>query len=161
MNRIMRGSPLTIIISIMILTCFICYMFRRDSVFSESENRYLAARPGITLSGLADGSYMEQFELYTEEQLPLRDMLIKLKAYAEQLQLKTENNGIARGSDGYLFEKLVAVQPQLEKNKAALLNFAGKCDRNINLCIVPNSCDILKDKLPDGFPNISQRDEIL
>ena len=159
MNKI-KESPLTIIISIMILIFFSGYLFNRDSVFSESENRYLAARPGITLTGLADGSFMEQFELYTEERLPLRDGLIKLKACAEQMQIKNENNGIVKGREGYLFEKLVAVSPQLEKNSAAIVNFAGKCGRDINVCIVPNSCEVLKDKLPAGFPNISQVDEI-
>ena len=156
----LRNNPLTIIISIMILLCFAGYLTHRDSVFSESENRYLAARPKLTMSGLADGSFMEQFELYTEEQLPFRDLLIKLKAVTEQVQLKNENNGITRGKDGYLFEKLVKVNEQLGKNKAAMVNFAGKCGRDINVCIVPNSCEIMKDKLPAGFPNISQKSGI-
>jgi hypothetical protein len=156
----LRNNPVTIIISILILAVFTGYLFNRDSVFSESENRYLAARPKPTAVGLADGSFMEQFELYTEERLPLRDVLIRLKSAVEQLQLKNENNGIAVGRDGYLFEKLVAPGAQIEKNRAALVNFAEKCGRDINICIIPNSCEILKEKLPAGFPNIAQRDEI-
>lgn len=155
-----RNNTLTIIISVMILMCFAGYLANRDTVFSESENRYLAARPKLTPAGLADGSFMEQFELYTEERLPLRDMLIRLKAVTEQILLKNENNGIARGKDGFLFEKLVKTDEQLNKNKAALVNFAGKCGRDINICIVPNSCEILEDKLPAGFPGVSQKSEI-
>ena len=150
----------TIIISALILTTFITYMFRSGSTFSESENRYLAGRPKVTLSGLADGSFMDLFELYVKEQLPLRDGLIRLKALMEQAQLKNENNGIIRGRDGYLFEKLIKTNPQLDKNEAAIVNFAKGTDRDINVCIIPNSFEIMTDKLPEAFPNISERERI-
>lgn len=150
----------TMIISVLILATFISYMLRSESTFSETENRYLAARPEVTLSTLADGSFMRSFELYTEEQLPLRDMLVKLKAVIGELMLKNENNGIARGKDGRLFEKLVSYDKQLDKNKAAIRNFAGGTDRDIYVCIVPNSCQILKDYTPAGFPGISQKAQI-
>ena len=150
----------TIILSTLLLTTCITYMFRSEPTFSESENRYLAGRPKATLSGLANGSFMESFELYVKEQLPLRDGLIKLKAIAEQAQFKNENNGIIRGRDGYLFEKLIRTNPQLEKNEAAIVNFVKDTDREINVCIIPNSFEIMTGKLPDPFPNISERERI-
>ena len=150
----------TIILSTLLLTTCITYMFRSEPTFSESENRYLAGRPKATLSGLANGSFMESFELYVKEQLPLRDGLIKLKAIAEQAQFKNENNGIIRGRDGYLFEKLIRTNPQLEKNEAAIVNFVKDTDREINVCIIPNSFEIMTGKLPDPFPNISESERI-
>ncbi len=150
----------TVIMTVMLLATFVAYMFRSEPVLSESENRYLAGRPDVTLSGLADGSFMDSFELYVKEQLPLRDALIKLKALAGQAQLKNENNGIIRGRDGYLFEKLVTTDPQLDKNEAAIINFVKNTDREINVCIVPNSFEILTDKLPEAFPNISEEERI-
>ena len=98
--------------AVLILSGFKGYVFGKAGEFSESENRYLADRPALSLSALSDGSFMQQFELYTKEQLPLRDELIKLKAVTGGLMLKDENNGIARGRNGYLFEKLVSTSEQ-------------------------------------------------
>lgn len=150
----------TIIFSAIIIAVFAGYLFGDDGEFSVTENRYLAKRPVVTLSSLADGSFMKSFELYTEEQLPLRDQLIRLKALCGELTFKNENNGIARGADGRLFEKLVNTDKQLEKNKAAIVNFAGQTDRDVYVCIVPNSYEILKDYIPKGFPGILQRAQI-
>ena len=150
----------TLIFSMMVVSAFIGYLFSADSVFSERENRFLTARPAITLSGLADGDFMDRFELYTTERLPLRDVFVSLKAAFGEMIVKNENNGIVRGRDGYLFEKLVAPDPQLEKNRASVLNMVKQTDREITVCIIPNSFEILKDKLPAGFPNISEEDFI-
>lgn len=150
----------TVIISSLLLTTFITYMFRSGTTFSESENRYLSGRPGVTMSGLADGSFMDAFELYVKEQLPFRDALIRLKALSGQVQFKSENNGIIRGRDGYLFEKLIKTNPQLEKNEAAIVNFVKDIDREINVCIIPNSFEIITDKLPYSFPNVSEKERI-
>lgn len=150
----------TLIFALTVVSGFIGYLSGGKSFFSERENRFLAQRPGITLSTLADGSFMEQFELYTTERLPCRDTFVSIKAAFGELILKNENNGIVRGSEGYLFEKLIAVNPQLEKNRAAVLNMAEMTDREISVCIIPNSFEILRDKLPAGFPNISEEEII-
>ncbi|MBR6487034.1 MAG: hypothetical protein IKT17_10130 [Lachnospiraceae bacterium] len=154
--KTLRHHPFTLIMTALILAGFIGYIFGVDGEFSESENRYLAKRPAFSIRALADGSFMEQFELYTKEQLPLRDILIKLKAFTGGVMLKNENNGIVLGRDGYLFEKLVSTGEQLDKNKAAIEAFAGQAGRDIYVCIVPNSYEILKDRVPAGFPGISQ-----
>lgn len=158
MIRKLLQYKFTVIMTAMLLATFVTYMFRSEPVLSETENRYLAGRPRVTLSGLADGSFMDSFELFVKEQLPLRDALIKLKALAGQGQLRNENNGIVRGRDGYLFEKLISTNPQLDKNEAAILNFVRETDRDINVCIIPNSFEILRDRLPEGFPNISEEE---
>lgn len=160
MLRFLRTNTFTIIFAAVAMVVFSGYVFGADGEFSETENRYLAKRPEITLPGLSDGSFMKSFELYTGEQLPFRNEFIKLKAVCGELLFKNENNGIARGAQGYLFEKLLCTEKQLEKNKAAICGFAGQTDRDIYVCIVPNSCEILKDDLPCGFPNISQSDQI-
>ncbi|MCR5419738.1 MAG: hypothetical protein K6E98_01875 [Lachnospiraceae bacterium] len=152
--------PFTIIISLMIISFFAGYIFSGEVVFSESENRYLAKRPEISLSGILSGSFMEQYELYIKERLPLRDGFIKLKALCGQAQFKNENNGIVCGKDGYLFERMIRVSEQLERNKAAINNYAKQTDRDMKVCIIPNSFEILTDKTPAGFENISEKKEI-
>lgn len=160
MLKYFKTNSFTIIFAVMMFSMFAGYLFGKDGEFSQTENRYLAKRPAVTFSGLADGSFMESFELFTEEQLPFRDKLIRLKAVCGEILLKNENNGIAKGKDGRLFEKLISTDKQLDKNRAAILSFCKKTDRDINICIIPNSYEILKNDVPKGFPGISQREII-
>ncbi len=160
MYQTVKKNIFTIIFTLTVFVMFAGYLFGDDGEFSVTENRYLAKRPPVTLSSLMDGSFMKSFELYTEEQLPLRDGLIKLKAVCCEAAFKNENNGIAKGKDGHLFEKLINTDRQLKKNSAAIENFAKQTDRDIYVCIVPNSYEIQKDYTPAGFPGISQREQI-
>ena len=107
MYQTVKKNIFTIIFTLTVFVMFAGYLFGDDGEFSVTENRYLAKRPPVTLSSLMDGSFMKSFELYTEEQLPLRDRLIKLKAVCCEAAFKNENNGIAKGKDGHLFEKLI------------------------------------------------------
>ena len=160
MLKFVQKNTFTIVFAVMVLVMFAGYLFNKGGEFSPAENRYLAERPRITLSGIYDGSFMKNFELYTKEQLPLRDALIRLKAVSGEIMFKNENNGIARGAQGHLFEKLVSTSEQLSKNKAAICSFAERSGRDISVCIIPNSCEILTQDVPAGFPNISQKAEI-
>ncbi|MCD8156731.1 MAG: hypothetical protein LUD53_04700, partial [Clostridiales bacterium] len=40
----------------------------KDKEISEAENRTLSQRPAFTLQGVADGTYMDQFESYASDQ---------------------------------------------------------------------------------------------
>lgn len=160
MYGFVKKNIYTIIFTLVMFIMFAGYLFGDDGEFSVTENRYLARRPSVSLSSLLDGSFMTGFELYTEEQLPLRDGLIRLKALCAEIAFKNENNGIAKGKEGQLFEKLVNTDKQLNKNSAAIENFVKMTDREIYVCIVPNSYEIQKDRTPTGFPGISQRARI-
>ena len=152
--------PLLVILCILFIGMFLMYLFKRDTEFSDMENRYLAERPSISLSDIKDGVFMQAFETYTEEQIPLRNTLIKAKAGVERFLLKCENHGIAAGKEGYLFEKVLCTDKQLVKNEAALESFIKNTDRTVSVAIVPNSYEVLKELTPAGFPNIDQGAEI-
>ena len=76
-----------------------------DKEFSENENKYLAKMPALTWTSLVDGSFSQKYEKYISEQFMLRDEWISTKSVAEYALLKTENNGIVYGKDGYMFPK--------------------------------------------------------
>ncbi len=160
MKEKLKNNLFTFIMAAILLSALLGYLTGPKEVFSPTENRYLAKRPGISAGTVPDGSFIEEFELYVKERLPFRDALIRLKALAVNLQGCNENNGIVRGRDGYLFEKLLAPGDQIYRNRAAMVDFAKEEDRDIYVCIVPNSCEILKDRLPAGFPGISQNEQI-
>lgn len=151
---------LLIVMSALFMGMFLTYLFKQDTSFSDTENRYLTARPAVSLSGMKDGTFMQEFGTYTEEQVPFRNALIKVKAAIERLALKCENNGITAGRDGYLFEKVLNVNAQLSKNEAILESFIKNADRTVSVAIAPNSYEVLKELTPAGFPNIDQGAEL-
>lgn len=148
--------PLLIIMTTMIITVLGAYIIKQDTLFSDYENRYLKTRPSITVSGLLSGDFMSEFEDYTKEQLPLRDVFIRAKAVSEMLLFKCENNGIIRGKDDFLFEKTIGVSDQLSKNIAAIKVFCNSYDRNINIAVAPTSVYAYADKLPLAAPVLDE-----
>ncbi len=59
-----------------------------DKGFSEKENRVLSSRPHLNGSQIASGGFEKQFETYENDQFPLRDLWITLKAGTDRLMGK-------------------------------------------------------------------------
>lgn len=152
--------PLVIIFGAAIFIMFVLYLIVPQKAFSDVENRDLQLMPTPSLSSLADGSYMSKFETYTTEQLPFREGFVRIKALIKQITLSNENNGIIKGSDGYLFETTYGISAQYGKNVAALKKFTADIDRPVYIAIAPTAPEILRDKVPEGFRTINQKQEL-
>ena len=125
-----------------------------DTGFSEKENRILASRPALKLDQIISGGYEKQFETYENDQFPLRDMWITLKATTDRLMGKVEENGVYLGKNGYLMEAFNAPsQTQYDATINAMTSFAQKhSDLKQYALIAPNSVNILKSNLPAFAP---------
>lgn len=125
-----------------------------DTGFSEKENRILASRPALKLDQIISGGYEKQFETYENDQFPLRDMWITLKATTDRLMGKVEENGMYLGKNGYLMEAFNAPsQTQYDATVNAMTSFAQKhSDLKQYALIAPNSVNILKSNLPAFAP---------
>ena len=133
-----------------------------DKDFSESENRVLADMPGLTLSGIFDGSFMKDFESYLTDQFPLRDKLISLKTYADRVVGRDEENGVYIGKDDFLFDSQSEYnETQVKEITDAVVKFT-KSNKNIKraFLLAPNSSYIYADKLPRHLEMPNQRDQI-
>ena len=63
--------------------------------FSLSERRELASFPSVSAANIKSGKFMSEFEDYTLDQFPLRDVFRSVKAYASKyIFLQKSNNGI-------------------------------------------------------------------
>lgn len=125
-----------------------------DTGFSEKENRILASRPALKLDQIISGGYEKQFETYENDQFPLRDMWITLKATTDRLMGKVKENGVYLGKNGYLMEAFNAPsQTQYDATVNAMTSFAQKHpDLKQYALIAPNSVNILKSNLPAFAP---------
>ena len=130
-----------------------------DRGFSEKENRVLSSLPHLNGSQIASGGFEKQFETYENDQFPLRDLWITLKAGTDRLMGKVESNGVYVGKSGYLMEEFKAPdQTQYDATVKAMTDFAQKhSDLKQYALIAPNSVNILSDRHPCFCRNIRCR----
>lgn len=132
-----------------------------DKEFSENENRVLASMPKISLSSLADASFMNDFETYLTDQFPFRDSFISIKTFCDRVLGKNKENGVYIGKDGFLFDSQSEYdEDKVENITNAILDFSEK-NKNLKKMFIlsPNSSYIYSDKLPDylELPNQSEQ----
>ena len=149
--------PMIIVFAAVCICMFALYLVLPQKDFSDMENRFLQKRPKITASSLADGSFMDAFETYTNEQIPFRNMFVRSKAVMVWLTMSSENDGIAKGDDQYLFDKVPAKSDRISKNIAAIKNLAASSGRDIYIAIAPTSTWINENRLPTGMPVLDER----
>ena len=152
----LKKYPYLIIMMILVLGTSLLNTLKKDTEFSEFENRYLAKKPSFNLENFIDGSYSKKYEQYINEQFILRNEWISIKALSETLLGKVENNEIIKGDKSHLFSKQMNVEKQFSKNIKLINQFISKQDASVSMSIIPNSYEILKDYLPTGAPVIDQ-----
>ena len=103
-------------LGVLILSCGVNLM-HKDRQMSEKEMRMLAQKPEISLSGIASGRFMEQYEEYVSDQFAGRDTWVRIKTFADSVAGRTEEGGVFKGKDHYLMEDVaVADESDLKEN---------------------------------------------
>ena len=124
-----------------------------DREYSENENKYLSSFPSFSLKNLLNGTFEKKYETYLSDQLPGRNLWISLKSACEAVLLKTENNGVIYGKDGYLFQKFNSFDSGTwHANLEAIKTFAEECTAPVTVMAVPSSYEVLTDKVPSSAP---------
>lgn len=133
-----------------------------DKDFSESENRVLATFPKLTISTLADGSFMRDFETYLTDQFPLRDTVISVKTFADRILGKNEENGVYIGKDGYLFDSQTDFDADRVKSITNAVKKFSKAHGNLitTFAVIPNSTSIYPQFMPKYLDLPEQKDQI-
>ena len=165
-KRINKGN--VVFLCLTVCFCFIIGVgglvnfLAKDRDFSESENRVLASFPKLTLSSVADGTFMKNFETYMSDQFVMRDTMISLKSYFDRLSGLRESNGVYIGDDGYLIEKQSKYTAKKAKAMAKSINSFMKEYPDIEkmVAISPNASYIYAEKLPSGVEPHSQYSEL-
>lgn len=133
-----------------------------DRFYSENENRMLQQNPVLTLQGLADGSFMDNFEAYLTDQFPLRDEAIYVKSLIERILGKKEENGAYIGSDGFIFDRQTPYNEEGMRELAEAINAFKKENPQLNtvFALSPNSSCIYSEKLPEYLETENQAQQI-
>lgn len=140
---------------------FVLHLALPDRSFSEQENRALQTAPKFSLSAVTSGRFMSQAEDYVSDQFPFRDGWTTLKARAELLSGKDENNGVYLCESETLIEAYTAPDAAaLDFNLDAVNTLAAQAGVPMYFALIPGASEIWADQLPAGAPNDSQRETI-
>ena len=75
-----KSVVVTSVMAAVLFGCSVLAWTKETDAFSDSERRELAKLPKFSVETMLDGSFMEDFEAYTLDQFPFRDLFRKLKA---------------------------------------------------------------------------------
>ena len=75
-----KSVVVTSVMAAVLFGCSVLAWTKETDAFSDSERRELAKIPKFSVETMMDGSFMEDFESYTLDQFPFRDLFRKLKA---------------------------------------------------------------------------------
>lgn len=158
-----KKYPLVFLFAAFLLVVSVANLLTPDRKESELENRPLAQKPKLTVSALLakerENKYTQRFETYLNDQFVGRDGWITIKSVSESALGKIENNGVVYGADHYLFGRYDRVD---ERRLSMNIELLGKYldtyreTAPVTVAIIPNSYEILTDKLPAGLNNVDQ-----
>lgn len=153
-----HGLLLVLIFTVFIGAFFLLNLILPDRNFSDQENRTLQQAPDFSFASLFDGSYTQTYEKYAADQFAFRDFWIPVKARAELLSGKRENNGVYYGSDETLLNQFTAPKTaDLDTKLSAIDTLAKNVDVPVRFALIPGSTEIWSGKLPADAPADSQK----
>lgn len=146
-----QRSKVAGLLFILALSVFlIVNIVKSDREFSDSENRVLAQKPEFTLSRVANGRFMEDYEDYKSDQFVGRNFWVSLKTKISYFAGERESKGVYNGKNHYLMEEIkMPDNKAMRANLEAINAFQEEYeDIPIYMCLVPNAANVLSDKLP-------------
>ena len=134
---------------LLLLALLLAALLTPDRAVSDSEKRTLTQVPALSLRRIARGDLAEDFEAYVSDQIPLRDQWIRLKVSLDRLFGKTESQGVYRGKDGFLIEKMAPLdRERLNDTLQKAVSFGEASNVPQTFVLVPNAVSVYADKLP-------------
>ena len=129
-----------------------------DKKYSSAEKRNLTQLPKLSVSSLADTSYMDSFEDYMADQFPLRTAWMTLKTGMDRLLGKYESQGVYIGKNNTLMERFDTPDAENERlTQEAICDFAARYpDIPAYFVLVPNQISIQTDLIPKEAPRADQ-----
>ena len=163
-NRKRRGRIESLIGKIFLLSLFLVLLVNiiaPDREQSDQENRMLDTMPKLSLTGVLNGDFMEQWESYMSDQFAGRNLLRGLKVKLDRLGGSRMENGVIIGKDGQLFEDIAVPDDELFKdNINAVKSFAEMYpDIPTTVMLIPDAACILSDSLP-AFATVEDQSQM-
>ena len=125
-----------------------------DTIFSQSENRYLQTFPEVTWDRFKSGELASDFEVYTSDQFIFRDDWVSVKTSAELLTGKKDNGRVYFGDEEWIFSiEEPFSKDQYTKNIDFINTFLSyHSNLDFKFMMVPSKSSIMNQYLPNYAP---------
>lgn len=126
-----------------------------DKTFSPNENRVLAKFPKLSVSEITNGRFQQGLADYLSDQIPLRDMWMRMHTGLSKFMGQKTVNGVYLGKDHYYFPKFTdeSYTPSRMLSVFRLISsFTDQAQIPATVMLVPTAGTVLNDKLPNNAP---------
>lgn len=118
-------------------------LFMGDKAYSSAERRTLANMPSVNVSSLVSGKYMSDFESFSLDQAPGRDILRSVKAYIAKYLFGIKDNHGVFSYNGYVSQLNYPVKEDktnitLSKLQQVYKSYIKGTDCKIYLSVIPD-----------------------
>ena len=132
-----------------IVAIAIWFIVSPKGTFSASEKRELAEFPNASAENILSGKFGEEFETYFADHFPGRNLWVGVNAYTNLLEGNNGADGIYRCSNGYLINKPVPTNNQIDTNIENLTDFKQEIgDIPMTAMFAPSTGYVVDDVLP-------------
>lgn len=132
-----------------ILVIAIWFIAGPKETFSASEKRVLADFPNASADNILSGQFGEGFETYFADHFPGRNLWVGINAYTNLLEGNNGAGGVYKCGNGYLINKPVPTDNQIDTNLENLTDFKQEIgDVPMTAMFVPSTGYIADDVLP-------------
>ena len=126
MNDKIKSIVLTVLAAVVLLTLSVWCIAKPGAEYSDSERRVLASFPEITWKNIISADFMSDFEDYTVDRFPMRDIFRSIKALSEKyLFIKKDNNDIYT-AEGHISKLEYPLNTHMLDNAAEKFSFIYK-----------------------------------
>lgn len=158
-NKIGKYIP-AVVFLIFIYGMALWFLFSPKTDYSSSEKRYLQKFPDANVEKVLSGEFGSEFETFFADQFPQRNTWVGINAYTTLAEGNNGASGVYNCKNGYLINKPVSAENNLDKNIGAVADFAKSIDAPTTVMLVPSTGYIADDVLPTFHDKYNDDEDI-
>lgn len=158
-NKIGKYIP-AVVFLIFIYGIALWFLFSPKTDYSSSEKRYLQKFPDANVEKVLSGDFGSEFETFFADRFPQRNTWVGLNAYTTLAEGNNGASGVYNCKNGYLINKPVSTDNNLDKNVGAVVDFAKTIDAPTTVMLVPSTGYIADDVLPTFHDKYNDDEDI-
>lgn len=158
-NKIGKYIP-AVVFLIFIYGIALWFLFSPKTDYSSSEKRYLQKFPDANVEKVLSGDFGSEFETFFADRFPQRNTWVGINAYTAFAEGNNGASGVYNCKNGYLINKPVSTENNLDKNIGAVADFAKSIDTPTTVMLVPSTGYIVDDVLPTFHDKYNDDEDI-
>lgn len=137
---------ISIVVSIMVVSMSLLFVFGSKKEFSYNENRYLARFPKTNINSILSGKFMNQLETYIADNFPLRENLLEIKSRTYKNLGVYKQSDVYYGNDNKLYQEYIKPENS-DKIIKRVNKLKDKVNSNIYFMLVPTAIYVNSNKV--------------